>query len=115
LADCNDIPSRKSLKCTVVACIGSIELVFIKEDAGQRDGSLDVPLEVVGVVYEVEGVAGVVAQTACHITWPLQDVHVETLTVQTVVCHICGVADIELGCIDEHWQLKTHRCDGIMQ
>jgi hypothetical protein len=64
LADLNDIPSRKSLECTVVACIGSIELVSIQEDAGQRDSSLDVPLEVVGVVYEVEGVAGVVAQIA---------------------------------------------------
>jgi hypothetical protein len=62
LADCNDIPSRKSLECLVVACICGIELVSIKEDAGQRDGSLDVPLEVVGVVDEVEGVAGVVAQ-----------------------------------------------------
>ncbi len=55
-------PSRKIFECIVVACISSIELVSIKEDAGQCDGSLDVPLEVFGVVYEVEGVAGVFAQ-----------------------------------------------------
>jgi hypothetical protein len=102
------------LECIVVACIGSIELVTIQEYASKRDGSLDVSLEVFGVLNPVEGVAGVIAKRACHITWKLEFEVVENFAIKVVISYIKRVADIELRCIDEHGQLKTHGCNGIL-
>jgi hypothetical protein len=58
-------------------------------------------LEIVWVLNEVEGVAGVGAKSVCLISRPLKDALVEVETVHSVVCHICGVAYVELGGIEE--------------
>jgi hypothetical protein len=102
------------LECIVVACIGSVEIFSIQEYASKRDGSLDVSLKVFGVLNPVEGVAGVIAKRACHITWKLEIEVVENCAIKTVLSLIKGVADIELRCIDEHGQFKTHGCNGIL-
>ncbi len=77
LSDANRIPSCQSLERLVVVCIRGVELIGVQEDASQSYASLDVSLEIVWVLNEVEGVAGVGAKSFCLCTRPLQDVLVE--------------------------------------
>ncbi len=114
LSNANRIPSRQTLERIVVTCISGVELIGVQEDAGQRYASLDVTLEIVWVLNEVEGVAGVGAKSVCLCSRPLQYILVKADAVQSVVGHVCGVADVELGGIEEHRQLKTHRRDRIL-
>jgi hypothetical protein len=77
LCDANRIPSCQILERLVVACIRGVEFIGVQEDAGQSYASLDVSLEIVWVLNEVEGVAGVRAKSVSLCSRPLQDVLVE--------------------------------------
>ena len=56
-------PTGQQLKLVVVAGVGGVEFSAVEVDAGQGDTGLDVALVVGGVVYEVECVGRVLAES----------------------------------------------------